>query len=122
MPTKADSGSGISEGLRHLGATAALIVATIYPTAVSASVVLTLTGRAVARVAVPVGVPVGPRARDLWPALMDAADRVYPDAVKVTLLVVLDDGREAWLPVSSSRAGVSPSSTPGVSASTVPRT
>jgi hypothetical protein len=100
-----DSGTVAGEGLRSAAKLAALLVATTYPAAAAARVIVTLPGPGLARLAVPVGAAqaYGPRTRDLIPAIAREVLAYYPEAQRVDVLVELPGGGSpAWFPVSSS--------------------
>ena len=113
MPTT-DSGTTAATGLRAVAKLAALLVATTYPAAVAARVIVMLPGPGMARLPVPVGsAPAyGPRVRDIIPAIAREVRTYYPEALRVDVLVELPGGGSpAWFPVSSS-TGPSPTSPP----------
>ena len=113
----ADSAGGVLAGAAEMRRLAAEIVATVYPWAAGAGVVITtppLTDGGDPQVTewpVPCGdalPPVARRAKDLWPDLAAAVLRVYPEATKASLCLTV--GRQtAWLPISCGPAGLSPS-------------
>jgi hypothetical protein len=97
-----DRATPTDSGLRRVLRMAAMVVATTYPTAVGATVLVVLpdTPKA-ARLVVPLrGVRVGPRARDLLPAIDREVRESYPEAKAVMLYIRLESGKPAWLPVS----------------------
>jgi hypothetical protein len=122
MDRSDDSAGAVLAGVAEMRRLAAEVVATVYPWAAVAGVVITTPpvdpdgGPQVTEWAVPCGrhlPPVGRRACELMPELRAAILRVYPDAVKASLCLSLPGTKQtAWLPVTTAAGGLSPCPSP----------
>lgn len=99
--------------LKDVAQLAALVVATVYPAAVEARIVVRLPGES-RPTRIPVRLPRwlplgGPRARDTLPEIGRIVRDYYPEAEWVGLFLTLPNGDEPWFPIPPATAPLTPS-------------
>ena len=99
--------------LKDVAQLAALVVATVYPAAVEARIVVRLPGES-RPTRIPVRLPRwlplgGPRARDTLPEIGRIVRDYYPEAEWVGLFLTLPNGDEPWFPIPPARCSPTPS-------------